>query len=438
MSEFDLLIPTAFLLGLATFARKSQRSWFAPGAYFTLVWTVQVLLSFVVPEYVVWSGAIWWILLTCLVLYLGSVAGRVIEGSVRTGRQRNVTMRNYINFQRPVAILGVSFLAGMSYTVLVRWSGIELSIDRPPLAYQLLLPFHFAGPLLGGMIFASGSFQGGRVWLTFLSLVPPASLAILFTGRTALIAPILFFIAGYLVVQIHVKRGILPLIGMRRILWGLIILSLFVAIGTGIYMLRIVRESGLSFKEEVAAYSNAFSREALLWSWATVKPAVFGHVYSFSYYFVDAWRHPPEPHWGSIIFAAPLDFLGLGGERYPWEEFEIDRGVFSNIYTMLRAPMDDFGFWGALLWWLAIGMVQGWAYERVRRGSILPCVLVSWFYVDVTIIGGFFFRYNAIILSYMLVGLYLFWSRRVTRRYIVAGKNEKNRTLAPECREACL
>jgi hypothetical protein len=40
-------------------------------------------------------------------------------------------------------------------------------------------------------------------------------------------------------------------------------------------------------------------------------------------------------------------------------------------------------------------------------GKLPASVALSWFYVDVALIGGFFFRYNAVILGNLLVFAYL-------------------------------
>ena len=401
------------LFGLAAFIRTLRGSWFAPGAFFTLFWATQVLLSFVVSRYVVWSGTILWILISALTFCLGSVGGGLI-GGLKWARGRRRLVITGIPFRRPTAILAVSFLVGMSYVVIVQLFGYTLSMEeRPTVALQLLLPAHFAGPLLGGMIFSSGVYPGRRMWLTFLPLIPPASLAVLFTGRTAIVAPILFWLAGYCSFRVMVMRGNVPLFTVRRILGGVCLLILFLSIALGLDVFRSVRNQWvMSVGEKATVYRQALSWEALGAVWYKTRPAVFGQVYSFSHYFVDVWKNQPDAHWGSIIFAGPLDFLGIGRGRYPFESFRIDVGRDWNVYSMLRNPIDDFGLWGSLTWWLAIGMVQGWAYERVRHGSLLVCPLLSWFYVDVALLGGYFFRYNTIILTYLMVGLYLFWITR--------------------------
>lgn len=372
MPDVDLLIPTAFLAGLLAFARRTQGSWFAPGAFFALVWAIQVLLSFVFPEFTGWSGSIWWIVFTALVLYLGSVAGGIFAGTMTMRGREGEPALNSIVFRRSPETMIICSLGGMGYTVLAQLGVFSLAFgDWPPVVYQLLLPFHFAGPMLGGMIFASRSLQGSRAWLTILPLLPPAGLAILFGGRTAIVAPILFWLAGYFTIQILLTRGKVSLFTATHILGVTAIIFMFLLIGEGLYIFRTLDLSGEETGAKLAAYQHHVLRwEFLLEEWPRFRSAVYGNVYAFSIYFTQAWENPPSSHWGSIIFAAPLNLLGLGGERYPFEVFEIEPGVFSNIYTMLRPPIDDFGLWGSLVWWLAIGVVQGWAYARDRKSVV--------------------------------------------------------------------
>lgn len=321
-------------------------------------------------------------------------------------------------FRRQATTMILFFLAAMTYTVLVELSIVDLSFgSRPPLAYQLLLPSHFAGPMLGGMIFSSKSLSGRRALLVFLPLIPPAILAILTTGRTAIIAPILFWVASSFSIRVLLSRGRMRIFTVRRVLNIMALVFLVSVIGIGFQMFRFRLDRSLSPRERIVFYRDTIlSGEAFFPAWYTVRSNILGNVYLFSYYFVSAWANPPSPQWGSIIFAAPLDLLGLGGQRYPFEDFEADPGIFSNVYTMLRPPIDDFGLSGSLIWWFLIGIVQGWAHQRIRRGSLLPCLLLVWFYVDVMIVGGFFFRYNSIILSYVFAGLYLISAGRTLSR----------------------
>ncbi len=349
MSDLGLIPPIIVLLCIALLARLMQRSWFAPGAYFTLFWVTEVARSFVVPEWSVWSGAIWWIALTCMVFNLATVLGALLVRLPKVTQSVDEPLR--LVMRHAVLCLIVISLAGGLYTTLVELSGVDVGGggERLPLAYQFLLPFHFAGPAIGGLVFASRNLVGRRQWLTLLPLLPPGAIAILFTGRTAIVGPIIFWCAGWLVGELLMRRGRVPVLTARRVLVAAILVPFLIALGSYIYALRVARAPTAGVEDKLAAYTSlGLDWDSFTFGWRTVRTSVFGGVYSFSYYFTDAWVNPPEPTWGGIIFAGPLTLFELGGIRYPWEPFEMAPGVTSNIFTMLRGPMDDFGFVGSL------------------------------------------------------------------------------------------
>ena len=262
--------------------------------------------------------------------------------------------------------------------------------------------------MLGGMLFGGGSLRGRRTWLTLLPLIPPAILAVLYTGRTTIVAPILSWIAAYFAVRIYVHRSYRGVLGPKHFFAAFALLALLLGIGVGLQHLRKLRRPNSSAAEMVDTYAHDASWEGMISEWDRFRYFAFGQVYSFSWYFEQAWRVPPEPKMGTMIFAGPIDLLGYGDRTASWvDSFEAERGIYTNVFTMLRPPMDDFGLIGSLFWWLAIGTIQGWAHVLARRGVVPVITLMIWFYLDISLIGGLFFRYNSVIIAYLLIAWYL-------------------------------
>src|SRR5688500_17404586 len=70
-----MVLTVPLILG-AIWARIDQGSWFAPGAFFSLVWVVYVMLPLVVaPDLEAWPGVIVAIGIATFVLYTGTVMG---------------------------------------------------------------------------------------------------------------------------------------------------------------------------------------------------------------------------------------------------------------------------------------------------------------------------------------------------------------------------
>src|SRR5437016_1878829 len=64
------------VVGLALFARADQKSWFAPGAFFCLVWSLYLCLPLLLaPDIKIWPGAVLAIFFATMAVYTGSVVG---------------------------------------------------------------------------------------------------------------------------------------------------------------------------------------------------------------------------------------------------------------------------------------------------------------------------------------------------------------------------
>jgi oligosaccharide repeat unit polymerase len=308
-----------------------------------------------------------------------------------------------------VGIIVLSTGIGLAYSIGSLFFGASFvdTSARLPIAFQLLLPFQFAGPLLTGMIARTGSLPRPKLLFAVLPIIPSTLLGLIWTGRTTIIVPILCWLAGYVAMESRDTSGRVELFKLSRIA-GL--LALVLALGLTVIVVdafRGVRGTSGDLRDQATAYSEVLNTGDVGQKWSRTRAGLFSNVYTFSYYFSTAWYDPPAPTGGTIIFAAPLDLLGFAGQRYPFESFEMEKGIESNVYTMFRPPIDDFGLVGSLVWWVALGFVQGWAYRRIAQGSYVPCVLLAWFYVDVCLVGGMFFRYNSLIVSYLIVALVL-------------------------------
>jgi hypothetical protein len=191
---------------------------------------------------------------------------------------------------------------------------------------------------------------------------------------------------------------------------------LFVALSvTGTIIGALRRDAfGVPLSERVAGYRGVLGEADPDKEWHGFRGAVFGHPYSFSYYLKRALDRPPEPQYGALTFSGPVELTGLR-RRAAYENFDIDRNVSSNVYTLFRPPIDDFGLVGSFFSFLVAGFLAGFAYGRVARGQVIWAPITNMFYPHVLVIGGYFFSYNSTILAHGFVALYLFWHRNQQR-----------------------
>jgi oligosaccharide repeat unit polymerase len=164
--------------------------------------------------------------------------------------------------------------------------------------------------------------------------------------------------------------------------------------------------------ERVSGYPEILSQRDPEKEWYGFRHGVLSHPYSFSYYLRHAFDRAPSPHYGMLIFGGPMELLGFH-TRTPFENFDVDRNVESNVYSCFMPPIEDFGLWGGMLSFFVAGFLAGWAYLRVAQGRVLLIPILTMFYPHVLVIGGYFFSYNSMIMAHLIVGTYLFVYRRV-------------------------
>ena len=83
-------------------------------------------------------------------------------------------------------------------------------------------------------------------------------------------------------------------------------------------------------------------------------------------------------------------------------------GRATNIFTIFRGLIQDFGLFGSLVFLFAVGLVAGIGYEETRRRNVIAIGVLSAFYaatlwspiVDL-------FAYNSIIAAWILFLSYL-------------------------------
>jgi oligosaccharide repeat unit polymerase len=410
--------PIILMLGLAFFSFSFSKCWFYPGAIYPFFWTIGCLAPLLAPLEV-WSGALWWIALSSTVMCVGCFLGFNL-GLPKRSLKSSFDENQNITLWRPRLVLFSCFSLGLSYVVYVQSSGVNIGLadHKLPLASKPFLAFLYCGPLIGGIIYGSNILPSKMRWLTILPMVPPAALAVLFTGRSNILQPILYWVSGYFSYRVYLTHGKVALFRIRNILTAFLFLLLFIVIGMGLNMLRGARSdvNVISFDDKVDAYLAYTNWDEFFLRWDRFRYLAFGNVAFFSGYFETAWDFPPELQYGAIIFAGPLKVLGVR-PRTTFEKQDVADGVDPNVYTGFRLPIDDFGLAGSFFWWFLYGGVLGFSYARVVHARRpVYCIFLISCYIDLVLFGGFFFRYNSIILSYLISIWYLYWSTKMSAR----------------------
>ena len=405
-----MMVASAFTLtAMAVAGRLAGGSWLSPGAFFSAFWAGIVLTGAMgAPDYETpWIGPAW-IAMACGAFSAGSVLGDLHLAEEPTTRP--VARPDPALAGMPVAIvvcvaMGFVYLVARVLIIGPVWSFDE---DAPELSepYQFLLAAHYGGPALGGLYFSSGRKRARLLGL--ISLVPPALTAFVYVRRSWILMSGMFWVGGLFTAAVRSRDEVVRFSTTKRWMIGATIVGGLAAVAVLFQLFRLQLDgTESSLTDTASSYKDALGSDNFDEAWTRARVLFFGYVTPFSHWLARAWDNPPPPTWGAWTFAGPFRLLGLG-ERVRIEDFELQSGAMSNLYTAFYGLIRDFSPAGALVVVFAFGIVAGWAYRGVTRGRLIAVPVLVGFYAT-TIFSPIWplFRYNALILGLVYVGLFL-------------------------------
>lgn len=218
-----------------------------------------------------------------------------------------------------------------------------------------------------GTIFLAAAFFYGGVIVARLAVGNTAILNWTTAGAAVLAVSILV----PLIMLAMLNRGVGSCSDMQRTLEIVSVLSGDADVGTG-----LGGETLSSPMDDSVAMRTSGMQFAL-------RSYAFGHLFAFSdwaeHYFSNLgsqpYTDPPSMTWGYWTFMA------IGKIVYPsyklppgyYSEYILYEGVLqSNIYTIFRGMVYDFGVLGSLLFMAAIGYIASFVYKRLLDRAIAP------------------------------------------------------------------
>jgi oligosaccharide repeat unit polymerase len=424
------LIPAVLIVVLTVLARRQSDSWLVPGVFFPMIWSGYVFIPMLAaPDYEVNPLAVWYILLSCLMVSLGCLFGTNIlpkSGNKRQGYSRPPVLVGYsLGNPRHVAMLCrlvlVSVILGLLSGLIVVWFsgrslvsllslgelfalGHELSVGRYTYTYiehplsQAFLAFVYAAPMFGGLLFSLKPARPGRL-MALLSFMPGLFSALVNTTRAAILFPGVFWVAGYFSARVLLDKGNVRLFIKQRVLLVSVLAPISIAVAVFLQMSR----------------SNLLTLDVIPDMLIHIRPGMFGHLAVFSWWFTRLWDSDIAPYFGVANFSGPFRLLGIISQELRLYAVSVEVGYnqFSNLYTLFFALILDFTWIGALLVLFLGGAIAGRAYYGVTRGTVmyLP-VLVAFYAVTLVSFAQNVFTYNSIILAWLMFAGYLLTIRR--------------------------
>ncbi|HUQ18178.1 MAG TPA: oligosaccharide repeat unit polymerase [Gemmatimonadaceae bacterium] len=398
--------------------RAISGTWLHPGAFFALWWCFAGIIPILIaPEEYVSVGAVVWVFFAAIAMSLGAAAG---NGGFKTLHLRAPIPPSQAELRLLSAILAAAVILGLaSVLASVIEAGIPLSdifnIQRIVIVAnqmyvsqhvqvqetsrgvtQVLLPFVYLAPAIGGIVFVS---RRRFIWrlLSLASLIPPLMVTVIQTTKAATLFSVTLWLCGYFGTRL--RAGKLAVFTKPHLLLGVF---LGVA-GIGLFL--------------ATSLARVASTDVGLVGMAAGKlfGAAFGHMTVFSQWLRDYWSQPFSPTLGAFTFAGPLELAGAA-KRTPglFESLvELVTGDTSNIYTGFRHLIQDFTLPGAFAALAVTGFVGGVSFRKVANGNgrWLPLLMGTYATIMWTPIT-WFWVYNSLTATLVILGLIAFVIRK--------------------------
>jgi len=360
------------ILAVGLCARVTERSWIAPATLFAVLWggyVISASIFFVDPEVMV-SGVLW-VLLATLAVYAGTIFGRatlpgIEEVSLPEPLRAKATP--FFPHLRLIAVVSVVVgLAEIAYlfgrhgyslrAVLTTAAIAQLAAgNRAEYGYgdlqqgvleRMVFALMYLAPLFGGVMFRTARRRLDRV-LGILTLVLPILITSLYGSRMGILYGASFWLATYLAASV---------------LWGGSGTSLGAKLLIRIGVVGAVVMLGLSGLAQALRYT---ARVGHL-DWFRIFADPFGFLAAFGTWYDVHGLQVQGFYYGARTFRRVVELIGINESLAPAIQVGF---TSSNIYTVFRDLIEDFGHFGALLFLFVYGCVGYLAYSRVAAGRL--------------------------------------------------------------------
>ena len=419
------------ILGQAYFVRRYVGTWLFPACLFGLFWFGFTFFPLAVLFWVpVYPYAIGFIFLCTMAFSLGSVPFDWKTAFKRNAQKRGLPQEYSSPFLRYVFYLSTA--TSVAFVILnLSEQGFSLhdvffNLFASAAAYmgqedlnvnafdRFSVIFAYLGAILGGLLFSCITGKANRRLVLIMSFLPPILVAVAESTKALLFLCIAFFYAGLLVYRISTAK--LRLLEKGNITRLAVCAVVLIAVVTTAFLSRGLY--AINDPDEIM--------QRLIWNYASY---ACGHIYAFS-------------DWFSFMMAGHSNLVYLReGPTHGFYTFmtlfklmgshkEVPAGIFddyysyhgfltSNIFTIFRGLITDFGFIGSIVYMLVTGVMLHKAFSvmLVRKRPVFTVV------VFVFMMGYFYFSFiiSIMIWNRVCVALILFWgtlqiNKRITQR----------------------
>lgn len=381
-------IISILIAGVTILARRVEGSWISPAVFLPAVWATLVgafaLFFPRLDEY--YAGALW-IMLCCVVFVGGAMVAHGLASPRRVQIGRD-SLRNILPLALPVVALGNAAGVAEIWYLFARRGANPFSLldivslvtanragnygwaqlTQRPIEWFAFVAL-YASTLFGGLLFRIARHTWERV-VAVLSVVLVSLVFALYGSRFGALYGGSFWLASYLsAANLTIDEGGKDM----RILLRLGVVAFLVL-------------AGASVGTQVLRYWTQLDDM----SWRSIVADGFSFVGAFSIWFRDHGAVWSDLTSGARTFTKLVAPLGI--HEVPLPSIDVDF-TYSNIYTVFRDILEDFGVVGALAFFAGAGFVGRRTFVALRAGRVtaLPWAVLVYTFVLTSFATSVFF-----------------------------------------------
>jgi oligosaccharide repeat unit polymerase len=369
--SFIILLTTIFSIILLFLIRK--RNILEPAKIFSLYWSIQLILipiSFL-NVYDFHGPAFLYILVTIVIILFTSTIGKAIATSsgITNKRIEFNEKRSIFIFVIIVILafiypfyqmahygfsihdfLSINQLLDMNNTIAAdRYTGYE----KFTIIDQLLLVFVYLAPLYTGYI--STFFKNKKLKFFYIAFLPALIVALSQAMKAGFIASVFLWLSGKIVAMYSTDKQ-LPKFNAKVIVISTLIILVFFGL---LFFSMLLRTNEIN-SDTISFISYRFVNYS------------FGHLVAFDDWILTGWNsyYPFELK----TFYGISNYLGFASREqgiftdfFTYGNGNISGEMVTNVYTVFRSLIEDFGILGSFIFSGLLGLFSGFSFLKIKN-----------------------------------------------------------------------
>jgi oligosaccharide repeat unit polymerase len=344
-----------------------------PARYFSIIWGGQIILIYTLfHNSLIFTGyGLVYISISCIIFSFGTIAGRLLGNKIPSGIYMYTLKLNrallllkicffisLINVIQAIYANGFNIMQIISFKILLELNSVaatnRYANDTPSnIISQITLIFVYLTPLFGGYLLPLLS-KRKKYWC-YLSLLSALLITLTQAVKLGFINSIALWGIGVIVSSYANNNTFFRI----RLVTTIKILFFSILFFTILFLSMIFR-SGEFDLETIQAMSQKFILYA------------FGHLPTFDLWFTKNIGHL-NPTGGVKTFYGITNYLGIAqrnqGVFTDLTSFGKNNfsGMSTNIYTMFRFILEDYGLFGSILMLFITGIISGFTWLMIKK-----------------------------------------------------------------------